>query len=247
MHPMRPGFVSRFPARRWAPALCLAAALLPLASPAAGADPCASANGSNFNGTPIAGGNFIWFSAVARVKGFDASAGMTLRFTASTIRFTAGATTYELDVPDNVITFSPTAIEASTSFDGVAWTTIVPSSFSQDVFLGGLPFQGPAGGLPGGINPVTWSGTFAATSSGVTVEWQWGAAVYRQFSIDSSLLGVKPVDGGKSSPYPNSDHAGTPEDFKPYVTGGARGGGGSNWTGSWSGTNAVAACSVEVE
>jgi len=247
MHPMHAGFVSRLPGRRWVPALCLAAALLPLASSPASAGSCASANGSNFNGTPIAGGDFIWFNAVARVKGFDVSAGTTLRFTGSTIRFTAGATTYELNVPDNVITFSPTATEASTSFDGLAWTTVVPSSFSQDVFLGGLPFQVPADGLPGGINPVTWSGTFAATSTGVTVEWKWGAAVYSQFSIDSSLLGVKPVDGDKSNPYRNSDHAGTPENFKPYVTGGARGGGGSNWTGSASGTNAVAACSVEVE
>src|SRR5439155_361606 len=38
----------------------------------------------------------------------------------------------------------------------------------------------------------------------------------------------------------NSDHAGTPEAFKPYVIGGARGGGGSNYTGSLSGTVAVA-------
>jgi len=50
--------------------------------------------------------------------------------------------------------------------------------------------------------------------------------------------------------YQNSDHAGTPEGvdpsttlpFKAFVTGGARGGGGSNWTGSWSGTVGVSVC-----
>ncbi|PYX76898.1 MAG: hypothetical protein DMG78_00405 [Acidobacteria bacterium] len=44
----------------------------------------------------------------------------------------------------------------------------------------------------------------------------------------------------------NGDHAGTPEGvnsnnqpWKKFVVGGARGGGCSNWTGSWSGTLSV--------
>jgi hypothetical protein len=62
------------------------------------------------------------------------------------------------------------------------------------------------------------------------------------------LVGVKPTDDNNvfsedcvnsssdcSGQYRNSDHAGTPENFKEFVIGGARGGGGSNWTGSWSG------------
>jgi len=240
-------WLGRSPVRRLLHSVCLAAALLPLASSAAGADSCTSASGSNFNGTAIAAGNFIWFNAVAKVKGIDVSSQTTIVFSGSTISFAAGATTYQLNVPDSTITFSPTATEASTSFDGVSWTTVVPSSFSQDVFLDGLSFQTPAGGLPGGINPVTWSGTFVSSARGVTVEWQWGAAVYTQFSTDDTALGVKPVDGDKSNPYQNSDHAATPENFKAYVTGGARGGGGSNWTGSYSGTNAVVPCRRELE
>jgi hypothetical protein len=147
-----------------------------------------------------------------------------------------------MNVPDSFITFSPDATEASTSFDGAAWTTVVPSSFSNEVFLDGLPFQVPAGGLVGGINPVTWSGTFVASVSGVTAQWKWGAAVYTQFSTEEAAVGAKPVDGDKANPYRNSDHAGTPEFFKPFVIGGARGGGGSNWTGSYSGTAAVVPC-----
>jgi hypothetical protein len=54
---------------------------------------------------------------------------------------------------------------------------------------------------------------------------------------DYTGLGVKPVDDNDASIYThNADHAGTPENFKPYVIGGARGGGGSNYTGSYSGT-----------
>jgi hypothetical protein len=235
------------PGRRLTTGFCLAAALLPLASSVAHAQSCSSANGSNFNGTAIAAGDFVWFNAVAKVKGIDPSTTTSVAFTGSTISFTVGATTYQLNVPDSFITFSPSATEASTSFDGVNWNTVVPSSFSKGIFLGGLPFQVPAGGLRGGINPVTWSGTFASGAQGVTVEWQWAAAVYTQFSTDDTALGVKPVDGDQSNPYSNSDHAGTPEGFKQYVTGGARGGGGSNWTGSYSGTAAVVACTVEQE
>ena len=36
-------------------------------------------------------------------------------------------------------------------------------------------------------------------------------------------------------------HAGTPVAIEDYVIGGARGGGGSNYTGSWSGTGSVTA------
>jgi hypothetical protein len=53
-------------------------------------------------------------------------------------------------------------------------------------------------------------------------------------------LGVKPVDDPHASPYANSDHAGTPEAFRQWVTGGATGGGGSNFTGSYSATASVA-------
>jgi hypothetical protein len=233
----------RFPGSRLLPAFCLAA-LLPLASPAAAAPSCTSANGSNFNGTPIAGGDYVWFNAVLKVKGIDVSSVTTIQLVQSTISFAAGATTYLLNVPDSFITFSPTATEASTTFDGVAWNTVVPSSFAKNVFLDGLVFQVPADGLPGGINPVTWSGTFKSSAVGVTVEWQWAAAVYTQFSTDDATLGVKPVDGNQSNAYANSDHAGTPEAFKQYVSGGARGGGGSNWTGSYSGTNAVVPCEI---
>jgi len=212
-------------------------------SPAA----CTSANGSNFNGNALAAGNFVWLNAVVSVKGLDRSVQTIIGFGGSTIRFTSGSTTYEMNVPNSFITFSPSATQVSSTFNGSSWTTVVPSSFSQNVFLDGLVFQVPEGGLPGGINPVTWSGTFYSSDPNVTAQWQWGAAVYTQFSTDQGTLGVKPVDGDKANDYRNSDHAGTPENFKPYVTGGARGGGGSNWTGSYSGTAAVTPCSINPE
>jgi hypothetical protein len=70
---------------------------------------------------------------------------------------------------------------------------------------------------------------------GVSVSWKWGAAVYTAFSTDYSALQILPAHGN-SCTSSGSDHAGTPEGFTQFVVGGARGGGGSNFTGSWSGT-----------
>jgi len=42
--------------------------------------------------------------------------------------------------------------------------------------------------------------------------------------------------------YKNSDHAGTPESVRQFLVSGARGGGGSNFTGSYSGTVKTGAC-----
>jgi hypothetical protein len=69
--------------------------------------------------------------------------------------------------------------------------------------------------------------------------------VYTTFAPDNNSIGVKPVDGNHCTSYLNSDHAGTPENYKPYVIGGARGGGGSNWTGGLTGTQTVAPCGQE--
>ena len=201
----------------------------------------ASANGtvsiaSNFNATPISAGATVWFSAVFRVSGRP-PAGTTIYFSKSTIQFAANGSSLSLPVPAGAITYSATAAHASSSFDSLfqTWRTIVPSSYSGDVFLTGFAYQVPAA-LPGGIHPVTWSGSFTSSTAGLSVHWKWAAAVYTRFAADNNAIGAKPVDGHRESAYRNADHAGTPERFKRYVTGGARGGGGSNWTGGHTGT-----------
>src|SRR5258708_13791470 len=68
----------------------------------------------------------------------------------------------------------------------------------------------------------------------------WAKTAYSVFSTYYNAIGVKPVDDNKESQYQNSDHAGTPENFESKVTGGATGGGGSNYTGSYSGTVSLA-------
>src|SRR5579859_285884 len=189
---------------------------------------------SNFNGTSIAAGNYIWFNSVLKPSGVP-STGATITVSGAMVQFTANNVAYNLAVPDSVITFSSSATTASTVFDAVhnQWQTTVPASYSGNVFLAGLS-DNLSSSLPGGINPVNWTATFYTDTTGVSLQWQWAAAVYTSFSSNYSALGVKPADA-----ITNSDHAGTPENYKSYVIGGARGGGGSNWTGSYSGTASV--------
>ncbi len=193
---------------------------------------------SNFNGTPIgAGGDFIWFNAVFMPKNVPAT-GATFTVTNATVTFAANGVNYDVHVPDATIYFSPTATQASTNFNSAtsSWDTIVPIGLSGNTFLAGVPFQVPTN-LPGGINPVTWTGTFGTDVLGLSIQWQWAAAVYTSFSPNPSSLGVKSVDDSKADvSYKSSDHAGTPENFAASAVGGARGGGAANATGSYSGT-----------
>ena len=200
-----------------------------------------SAIQSNFNATAIKEGSTLWFSSVFKISGLSSSGG-TLNVTGQSITFTANGNNYDIPVPDSVITFDPTAPKATTTFDAASqtWQTTLPLQFSGNGFLSAVAFKVPTGGLPGGINPVTWQGQFTSNTAGVTVNWQWATAVYTSFSTDLTTLNVKPVDDSHLSIYQNSDHAGTPEADKSYVTGGARGGGGSNYTGSYSATTSVA-------
>jgi VCBS repeat-containing protein len=192
---------------------------------------------SNFNGTAIAGGDYVWFNSIVKVNGRNGRE-VTLRFDRSTISFTANSVNYVVNVPVNTIIFSAAVTQASTTYDSAtdSWTTLVPVGYTGNVFLSGVAFQVPAAGLPGGIGNIAWTGRFSSPSSGLSVDWKWAAAVYDVFSSDESALGVKAIDGNQFNIFANSDHAGTPEFFEDDVIGGARGGGGSNYTGSYSGT-----------
>ena len=203
------------------------------------ADPGSSIT-SNFNGTRIFPGDFIWFNSVLKVQGLGTDP-VTIGFGGS-ISFTVNGVSYVIPVPSAIINFVPGVTPATTVFCNGQWVTTVPlSGLAGNVFLAGVALQAPTpDGFPGGIHDVTWQGMFFSVTPGLKIQWQWAAAVYRiaNFGDDYNALGVKPVDDNKASAYQNSDHAGTPENFRPYVVGGARGGGGSNFTGSYSGTAA---------
>jgi hypothetical protein len=201
-----------------------------------------SSSASNFNGTAVAAGNYLWFNGVVAVTGRNTSQLTSVRIDQATVQFTANGTDYTLDVPASVITFDPLATVASNNYDEPSdtWLITVPASYTGNVSLGGLAWQAAAG-LPGGINPVTWKARFTSPTAGLSAQWKWAAAVYTNFATNDSVdaLGMKSTDSSSADAFSNSDHAGTPEFYKAFVVGGARGGGGSNWTGSYSGTATV--------
>jgi len=196
----------------------------------------------NFNGTRIPAGSTIWFTAVLMPKlPRNVSGPVTIWFFAQNITSSA----FNLAVPNATVVFDPQASLASATCDSSGrWTTRAPwSGLAGNTLLATYAYQLPPGqSLPRGLQPVTWDGTFATDTPGVTLQWQWSAAVYTQFGNCSSA-GVKCTDDTEGDcNYQNSDHAGTPENYKLYVIGGGHGGGGSDCTGSLSSTKKVVPC-----
>jgi hypothetical protein len=195
---------------------------------------------ANFNGIAMAAGDTVWFSSVFKLKGPQLTSAANLYVTNQTLSFTAGGASYSLSLPNAHVTLTPGATSASTSFNAASneWDTALPTNFSGNGFLSGYALPLP-NGLPGSVKGVTWSGNFSSDKAGLSLNWQWSAAAYTNMGTDNNALGVNPVDDNHVSPYHNSDHAGTPEAFKAYATGGALGGGGSNFTGGNSPTTGV--------
>lgn len=229
--------------------LAVVIALASVASAGRTYQECTSTIVSNFNGTAIAEGDYLWFTGVLKVNGLGSDP-TTLYVSRASIAFTANGKNYNLRVPSSAITFSSATTTATTDFVqlspqflGKGWNTQLQfSGLAGNDLMTAVKVKAPSGGLPGGIHNVSFTASFSSFATGLSVNWQWAAAVYTSFDTDYNALGVKPVDDNKASQYQNSDHAGTPENFKSFVTGGATGGGGSNFTGSLSGT---ASCVLE--
>jgi hypothetical protein len=194
--------------------------------------PCVSSIASNFNGTSIPAGQSVWFNSVMKVSGQGSTT-----FSIDVVGQSAVSAAFNVPLPNAHITFDSTATTATTTFDAGTntWITTVPLGYTGNVFLSGAMLPLPSG-LQGGLNPVTWTGSFIKPAS-VKVDWQWAAAAYNTL-LSTTGIGVKSVDSNSlDATYKNSDHAGTPESVKSLMgNGGARGGGGSNFTGSYSGT-----------
>jgi hypothetical protein len=201
---------------------------------------------AGFNAFNIPHGDTIWFSAVLKLTGSALTTDLKIVFTNQSLKFTEpGGTTFTKSVPKSAVVFSTTATTATTVWNSTnsEWVTTVPLSYGGNVFLSGYSFYVGQAGLPGSTH-VNWSGRFVSPQCFFQLNWQWGAAVYTHFAGTQSApnygaVGVKPVDDNQLSVYKNSDHAGTPENFTAFLAQGGTGGGGSNFTGSYSATASV--------
>lgn len=216
--------------------------------------PTVSTISANFNNYHIDADNTIWFNSAGKVAGLG-SGTSSIHITDATVSFAANGTTYTVNVPNTTVTFTTLATRASASYSSDGWLVTTPPTFNGNVFMGGAELKAPSGGgllggllgglgitggFPGGIQNVKWTANFTADTPGVTLTWQWGAAVYTNLSTSLSNLGVKAVDDGSVDNFHNSDRAGTPENYRLFVVAGARGAGGTNYTGTYSSSASVA-------
>ncbi len=201
--------------------------------------PASASLASSFNSTAISAGRYVWFTSVFTATGVP-SAPTRINFDNSMIQFTANGASYKLKVPASTVTFDPAVASngASTTFNALTntfTTRVRPGGDNGNVFLTGLGYRVPSA-LPGNISNVTWTGRFTTDTPGIGVTWKWSAAVYTSFNKNYNSLGIKPVDSSTTSQYANADLAGTPESYKSFVTAGAKGTGGTSYTGTYSGT-----------
>jgi len=142
--------------------------------------------------------------------------------------------TYTYPVPDCEVDFSPNCNQASCSYSGSSWKTTVPTCGDDQIFLSGcgIPWKSEFANC----HSVTWNGTFCCDTPGINCNWQWSSACYNYNLSNCSSVNVKPCHNLWCG-YSNGDQCGTPESCKNYCWGGGCGGGGSNWTGSWSGNS----------
>lgn len=194
----------------------------------------------------------VWFNSHFKLQGTVPSTEFTVNVTNQSITF--GPST--LAVPNAVIKFSSTTSCASTSFNTSTneWETFIPLSYAtkaDEIFSAGLAYILPSN-FSQNVNNVAWNVTFTSTAPSLQFEFQYGAANYLSkdnkgdvFPLttsghpDYNAMMIDPVHNAPTcNGYNSGDHAGTPEYpvVKNLVTGGGSGGGGSNWTGSWSST-----------
>lgn len=200
---------------------------------------------SDFRNVAVPGGSTIWFNSIFKVHGV-AKQLFHVTFFQATAQFhytdaSGTVVTVNQPMPDAQIAIDPNATQASTTFDPVnnVWSTTIPFDLDDSAFLTGMPWPVPAAGLPADVEPVTVCGTFASDISNVDIGWRWAAAAYSTFGTDGTTLGVKPFSTDDDNAAANRDRAGTPENYKHFVIPGARGKGGKNYTGSYSGTATI--------
>ena len=200
---------------------------------------------SDFRNVAVPGGSYLWLNSIFMIRDVNKQK-VHITFFQSSVQFqyrdaNNNLVTVNQELPDAKITIDPSVSTASTMYDAVdnVWITTVPLDTDDATFLTGIPWLVPAGGIPADIEPVTWCGTFASDTAAVDMGWRWSAAAYSSFSGDNNKLGIKPMNTDHDNPPANRDNAGTPENFKGSVIPGARGKGGKNYTGSYSGSDGI--------
>lgn len=196
-------------------------------------------SGTQIGGSPVSWNKFntqgsndvVWINAhIGKPTGISTTEATTVQFTGVT--FVLNGQTYHL--PDGFLIFDPSApATPTTSFDATykpngRWvTTLNANDLFDEIFFDGQAV--PVDSNISGGGTATLNYTTESTDNSLAFSWQWSAAAYTSWPGNNQA---------EILPYHNSLHAGTPLNpaVQQSLIQGPRGGGGSNYTGSWSGT-----------
>ena len=190
-------------------------------------------SGTSWNSfNPQGSGDIVWINMhIGTPSGVPTNVVTTVQFTG--VNFVLNGQTYGL--PDGFLIFDPSApatptttYNASYAPNGAWVTTFNPSSLSDEMFFDGQAVPVDSNISGGGTANLTY--TTESTDNNLAFSWQWSAAVYTYWP-GNNAADILPYHGGGL-------HAGTPlnPQVQQSLIQGPRGGGGSNYTGSWSAT-----------
>ena len=187
---------------------------------------------NKFN-VPAGSAPVAWVHAQFKPTGVPITLSSTVHFTS--VSFVLNGISYAM--PDSIVNFDPNAPATSTTtFSGTPgtpsalWTTTINPDFISDenFFVGAAIPVDPA--IAGG-GKATIRFTTETDVTGLSFSWQWSAAVYTYWPSVWNQAMIQAYHG-------NGLHADTPNNtqVQKSLIQGPRGGGGSNFTGSWSAT-----------
>src|ERR1051325_1200193 len=179
------------------------------------------------------GAPIVWIHAQFKPTGVPTTTSSNVQFTG--VSFMLNGISYPM--PNGVVNFDPNAPATSTTiFSGTPgtasalWTTTInPNFISDENFFVGAAIPVDAAIAGGGQATIRF--TTQTDDTGLSFSWQWSAAVYTYWPSDGNQALIQPYHG-------NGRHADTPNNLQVQksLVQGPRGGGGSNFTGSWRAT-----------
>lgn len=186
----------------------------------------------------------LWLNIHTKLDNTDlVNNGDFLLFTGGTITLNGISSTpavANVSIPDGKIIADNTVTKPVTSYDmGTnTWTTKVPPGYStSDIFISGAIITSSTGFSITGSKSSTIKGFFFSNRPSFKQSWFYGLAAYQppfSYSDISSAGQVTSVGGGIK--------AGTPVPEEQFLVAGGSGGGGSNFTGSYSSTDNFMTC-----
>ena len=200
---------------------------------------------TNFNSTPKAPTpSSLWLNIHTKLANTNlVNNGDYLLYSGGTITLTGVSSTPAVSgvvIPNGKIVADNTVVSPTTSYDmgSNTWVTKVPPGYSSsDIFISGAIITSSTGFTVGAGKASTITGSFFSNRPSFKQAWFYGIGAY-QPPFDYSAIGgagqVVSVGGGVQ--------AGTPIPEKAFLVAGGSGGGGSNFTGSYSSTDNYMTC-----